>query len=107
LRLHEVGPTVYGGLIAWPFERAGEILQAYRSITAAAPRELAVWLIMLHAPPAPFVPEQWHGQKICAMAVCYSGDLGDADKVLAPIRALREPVMICLPSSRTPRCSPI
>ena len=21
-RLHEVGPTVYGGLIAWPFERA-------------------------------------------------------------------------------------
>ena len=25
-RLHEVGPTVYGGLIAWPFERADEIL---------------------------------------------------------------------------------
>jgi hypothetical protein len=23
-RLHEVGPAVYGGLIAWPFERAGD-----------------------------------------------------------------------------------
>jgi len=26
-RLHEVGPTVYGGLIAWPFDRADEILK--------------------------------------------------------------------------------
>ena len=36
-RLHEVGPTVYGGLIAWPFERADEILPAYRTITIEAP----------------------------------------------------------------------
>ena len=41
-RLREVGPTVYGGLIAWPFERADEILHAYRTITTEAPRELAV-----------------------------------------------------------------
>ncbi len=92
-RLHEVGPTVYGGLIAWPFERANEILPAYRAITTGAPRELAVWLVLIHAPPAPFVPEQWHGKKLCAMAVCYSGDLAEADEVLAPIRALRDPVV--------------
>ncbi len=92
-RLHEVGPTVYGGLIAWPFERADEILYAYRTITTEAPRELAVWLVLLHAPPAPFVPEEWHGKKICAMAVCYSGDLDDVDEVLTPIRALDDPVM--------------
>jgi FAD/FMN-containing dehydrogenase len=92
-RLHEVGPTVYGGLIAWPFERAGEILRAYRPITAEAPRELAVWLLLLRAPPAPFVPEEWHAKRICAMAVCYSGDLHDADAVLAPIRALGDPVV--------------
>jgi FAD/FMN-containing dehydrogenase len=91
-RLHQIGPTVYGGLIAWPFERADEILQAYRSITAQAPRELAVWMALLHAPPAPFVPEEWHGRRICAMAVCYSGD-HDADEVLAPIRALGEPLV--------------
>ena len=29
-RLHEVGPMVHGGLIAWPFERAEEIMGAYR-----------------------------------------------------------------------------
>jgi FAD/FMN-containing dehydrogenase len=91
-RLHEVGPTVYGGLIAWPFGRAEEILEAYRTITAEAPRELAVWLMLLRAP-APFVPEEWHGKRICAMSVCYSGDLDGVDEVLAPIRALGDPVL--------------
>jgi FAD/FMN-containing dehydrogenase len=91
--LHEVGPTVYGGLIAWPFDRAEEILRAYRRITTEAPRELAVWLNLLRAPAAPFVPEQWHGERICALVVCYSGDLGNVDEVFAPMRALSDPVV--------------
>jgi hypothetical protein len=93
LRLHPVGPDVYGGLIAWPFERAAEVLAAYRELTAAAPRELAVWQLLLPAPPAPFVPAEWHGRRLCGMAVCYSGDLDDTERVLAPIRALGEPLV--------------
>ena len=92
LRLHEVGPTVYGGLIAWPFDRAEQILEAYRTLTTKAPRELAAWMVLFRAPPAPFVPQEWHGERICAMAVCYSGDLDEVDEVLAPIRAIGEPV---------------
>jgi berberine-like enzyme len=84
---------VYGGLIAWPFERADEILRAYRTMTSEAPRELSVWMILLHAPPMPFVPEEWHGRKICAMVVCYSGDLDKTEDVLAPIRALGDPAV--------------
>ena len=92
-RLHQVGPTIYGGLIAWPFERADEILFAYRRIAAAAPRELAVWMILLNAPRMPFVPAEWHGRKICSMVVCYSGDLDKTEEALAPIRALGDPVI--------------
>jgi FAD/FMN-containing dehydrogenase len=92
-RLHAVGPMVYGGLIAWPFERADEILRAYRTFTAEAPPELTVFLIMFRAPPAPFVPTEWHGKRICAMSVCYSGDLDDVEDALAPIRALGDPIM--------------
>lgn len=92
-RLHEVGPTVYGGLIAWPFERADAILDAYRAITSNAPLELAVWLALLYAPPAPFVPDEWHEKPLCAMAVCYTGDLAKTDEMLAPIRRLGTPVV--------------
>jgi FAD/FMN-containing dehydrogenase len=92
-RLHQVGPTVYGGLIAWPFDRAAEILEAYRAITAGAPNELTVWMMLLRAPAAPFVPEHWHGERICAMAICFSGDLREVDTVLAPIRTLGAPVI--------------
>jgi FAD/FMN-containing dehydrogenase len=92
-RLHEIGPTVYGGLIAWPVERAAEILHTYRTLTTVAPRELTAFLLFFRAPPAPFVPEQWHGRRICAMPICYTGDLADVDEVLAPVRALGDPVI--------------
>lgn len=92
-RLHDVGPMVYGGLVAWPFERADEILEAYRTITTNAPRELTVWMVLLHAPPLPFVPPEFHGRKSCTMVVCYSGDLARVEEVLAPIRALGDPVV--------------
>ncbi len=91
-RLHEIGPMVYGGLIAWPFERAEEIMRAYRRLTSEAPRDLAAWLMLMPAPPEPFVPESWHGRKLCAMAVCYTGDPTGAAAALAPIRELGDPV---------------
>ena len=93
LRLHEVGPTVYGGLIAWPFARAAEILRAYRELTTHAPRELAVWLNLLRAPAAPFVPPAFHGELVCAMCVCYTGEPAGREAALRPIRALGDPAV--------------
>ncbi|MFC7047243.1 FAD-binding oxidoreductase [Halobacteriaceae archaeon GCM10025711] len=37
-RLHDVGPTVYGGLVAWSFDRADAVIDAYRELTTTAPR---------------------------------------------------------------------
>jgi FAD/FMN-containing dehydrogenase len=92
-RLHDVGPMIYGGLIAWPHDRIDEVLTTYRRVTSEGPRELTVQLFLIKAPPAPFVPEVWHGEKVCAMVVCYSGDLARTDEVLAPIRSLGDPVI--------------
>lgn len=89
-RLHEVGPTIAGGLIAWGAERADEVLATYRELTASAPRELTTAVMLRLAPPAPFVPEAWHFQPIVGMLVCHTGPHPEAD--LAPLRALREPV---------------
>ena len=52
-----------------------------------------MWMILLHAPPLPFVPPEFHGRKCCTMVLCYSGDLAKTEEVLAPIRAIGEPVV--------------
>lgn len=91
-RVHDLGPTIFGGLIAWPFERAEEVMPAYRAISTAAPRELTVFMVVLHAPPAPFVPPDAVGTKLVAFTVCYSGPWEDLDAVMAPIRAIEDPV---------------
>ncbi len=89
-RLHEVGPTITGGLIAWGADRADEVLATYREITESAPRELTTAIEMLTAPPAPFIPEKWHGKLLVGILVCHVGVNAEAD--LAPLRALGEPV---------------
>ncbi len=91
--LHEVGPTVYGGLIAWPIEHADQILDTSQQITREAPRELTVFTILRRAPAAPFVPEAWRGEPIVAMVVCYTGEADRVDEALAPLRALPEPIV--------------
>jgi hypothetical protein len=89
-RLHEVGPLVTGGLIVWGADRAAEVLETYRELTAVAPRELTAAALIRLAPPAPFVPAQWHGKPIVAVLVCHSGANAEAD--LAPLRALGDPI---------------
>ena len=43
-RLHEVGPTITGGLIVWSADWVDDVLAAYRDLTESAPRELtAPW----------------------------------------------------------------
>ena len=63
---------------------------AYRELTEAAPRELTAVLSIRLAPPAPFVPPEWHGRPIAAMVLCHSGADPEAD--LGPVRALGAPI---------------
>jgi FAD/FMN-containing dehydrogenase len=90
-RLHQVGPIVTGGLIVWSAERADEVLAAYRDLTESAPRELTAAAIVRLAPPAPFLPQVWHGKPIVGIQVCHSGANAAAD--LAPVRALGNPIV--------------
>jgi len=90
-RLHEVGPTVTGGLVLWDVDRAAEVLSAYRDLTQSAPRELTAATAILTAPPAPFVPAEWHGKRAVGIVACHSGASPERD--LEPIRALGDPIV--------------
>jgi FAD/FMN-containing dehydrogenase len=91
-RLHEVGPQVTSGLIAWPASEADGVLDLYRSVVESAPRELTAVVLRRNAPPAPWVPEAAHGTPIIVMVVCHSGDLEQAQADLAPIKSHGQPL---------------
>ena len=59
-RLHEAGPMVQFALFFWGLDQGPEALRLAREITAAMPPEINVVFGGLNAPPAPFVPEQYH-----------------------------------------------
>ena len=91
-RLHEVGPQITGGPIAWPASEAEPVLEAFRQVTESAPRELTLVAIRRNAPPAPWLPESAHGTPIVMIMACHSGDPGQAAADLEPITSLGEPL---------------
>ena len=91
-RLHEVGPKVTAGIIAWPGSEAEGVLNVFRQVAESAPRELTLVVLRRNAPPAPWLPEAAHGTPIIAIVACHSGDLEQAQADLAPIKAHGEPL---------------
>jgi len=91
-RLHEVGPQITAGIIAWPASEADGVLDLFRRVTDSSPRELTTVLLRRNAPPAPWLPESAHGTPIIAIVVCHSGSLQQAQADLAPIKAYGQPL---------------
>src|SRR5690348_6966687 len=44
------------------------------------------------APPLPFLPPEWHGKPILALAMCWSGDVEVGERVTAPLRQFGSPL---------------
>src|SRR6266850_6730528 len=61
-RLHPVGPIVTGGIIAYPFSAASDMLRFYRDVTASLPDEFTVFAGLIHAPDG-------SGTKLAAMVL--------------------------------------
>jgi predicted ATPase/DNA-binding SARP family transcriptional activator len=87
-QLHEVGPTVFSGLVFYPADEAQQVLRGYRAACAAAPDELTTLVNLTTAPPVPFLPESVHGTPIIGVGGCWSGDVDAGDAATAPFRSL-------------------
>jgi len=91
-RLHKVGPEVFAGLIVHPLDAAKDVLRFYRDFIKTTPQEFVCWFVMRMAPPLPFLPPEWHGKHVLALALCYSGDMKDAERIAKPLRSFGKPV---------------
>ncbi len=84
MALHPVGPTVLGGVVFFAGEDAAEVVAGWRDHVADAPDELSSLVNLTTAPPAPFLPVEWHFKKVAAIAVCWAGDPAEGADVVKP-----------------------
>jgi FAD/FMN-containing dehydrogenase len=85
-RLHPLS-TITGGLVAHPFERAGEALRHYRDAIADASDDLTVFMALVHAPDG-------SGVKLAAYVVFHTGSEEEAERELAPFKEWGPPALV-------------
>jgi FAD/FMN-containing dehydrogenase len=90
-RLHPVA-DIYGGPIAYPVDRAADVLRFYREYIAEAPEELGGFVGFHLAPPLPFLPEAWHFKNVCLAVPCWAGPLDQGEKMIKPFLDVVEPL---------------
>jgi FAD/FMN-containing dehydrogenase len=84
-RLHAVS-TIYGGPIFYEGNRARDVLEAFTLyMMGDAPRELGGFFSWQLAPQVEFIPEDRHGEPMCAIIACWSGPLDQGDAVFEPL----------------------
>jgi hypothetical protein len=82
-RLHQVAPQMFGGTITYPFAGARQLLRGYADFLAGAPDELSVDVQLTSV---------GHDTPVVVFEVCYSGPVGEAERVIAPLRTMGKPV---------------
>ena len=89
LRLHEISEIV-GGMLILP--ATPETITGFLEAADAAPEELSTIANVMIAPPMPFVPEDAHGKPVMMGLIAYVGPVDQGEHVIAPFRALAEPL---------------
>jgi FAD/FMN-containing dehydrogenase len=87
-RLHPVGPTVTGGVIAWSADHAPAVLDLYRDLYETGPAELTLAAMLRKAPPAPWIKPEMHGKPMAGLVVCHSGSVEAGEALAARMRAI-------------------
>ena len=82
--LHEVPADMYGGIIVWPFASARDVLHYYAEHSPRFSNEMFV---------APGLTTGADGSAVLALDICYCGDPRNAERELAPLRAVARPAM--------------
>ena len=88
-QLHKVGPLIEFGLFFWGLDQGTEVLRMARDVIGTLPRDVNAVIAGLHAPPAPFVPEQHHFRPGYALLVT---GFGSAEEHAAVATRIREAV---------------
>ncbi|MGC5246910.1 FAD-binding oxidoreductase [Gordonia sp. DT219] len=84
---------IYGGAIYFDGADADAVAHRWRDWAVGLPREVSTSLALLRLPEMPGIPEPLAGRLSVAVRVAAAGDLAAAAGLVAPIRALGEPLL--------------
>jgi FAD/FMN-containing dehydrogenase len=82
-------PEFTGGMLCLP--ATPEAVAGFVAAAQAAPEELSTIANVMPAPPMPFLPPDVVGKTVILGMLAYAGPAADAEKALAPFRALAKP----------------
>ena len=82
-QLHSFGPNVVAGMILYPMEQAKAVMQFYRDYARTVPDELMAYSGFIVTP---------DGLPVTMLLPAWLGDIKEADKYLAPLRAFGTPL---------------
>lgn len=88
-RLHDM-PHFTGGPLVLP--PTPEVIAEFVRLADAAPDELSAIAMIMPLPPAPFIPAEAQGKPAFVAMMAYAGAPADAERVLAPFRAIATPL---------------
>lgn len=93
--LHPVGPTVFGGLVAYPLEQAGKVLREVAAFVRDLPEDLNApqqTILGMAAPPLPTLPADVHGTDVVGLVVSWFGDVADGERATQPLLEFGDPL---------------
>ncbi|MEV5961736.1 FAD-binding oxidoreductase [Kribbella sp. NPDC051952] len=92
-RLHEAGPMIQFGLAFWGLEQGADVLRTAREVVAKLPDEVNIVIGAVNAPPAPFVPAEYHFKPGYALIVTGFGSAEEHAQVMDEIRSALPPAV--------------
>ncbi|NBC20323.1 MAG: FAD-binding protein [Alphaproteobacteria bacterium] len=90
--LHDLGPQVLAGPVVHAFEDAPAVMRKMAALMREAPDEVSCLPVIRHAPPAPFIPQAYHGNMIVLFGLIHAGDPEEGEASLAPFREIGNPI---------------
>jgi FAD/FMN-containing dehydrogenase len=93
LRLHELGPEVYGVNVAYPIEDAAAVLAGWRDAVAGAPDELSTAGFVWSLPVVDELPEELRGAPHVGVVGMWAGNPAEGERATRALRELATPLL--------------
>ena len=93
LRLHELGPEVFGLNVAYPLEDAARVLARWRDAVADAPDELSTAGLIWSLPIVDELPAELRGKPYVGVAGMWAGDPDEGERATQGLRELATPLL--------------